>query len=245
MKEKRIPRFVLLNGLTEIVDPDQIKQITKVFRLKIGDQIIGICEEKQFLFELSSISRDLISLKNIEEIIPEQSPENNFHLKLLIPLLKNDKTELVLQKCTELGANEFQFIEFDHSVKSANNLSHKLERWQKIILEAVEQSERLKIPFINEKTIKVQDIQLASNETGIVFLERLQNNQKSFNENHLNPIPKENTTLSLIFGPEGGFSEREKNLLIQKGFYAKSLGNRILRSETAIVVGCSHCSIYQ
>jgi len=226
-----LQHFYLFDGLQTITNKEQIHQITRVLRLQQGNKLIGIHAEKEFLLEIKTLEKDCIELSTIEELIQKAS-ELPFHLKIYLPLLKGDKNELVLQKCTELGTHEFQFVEFDHSVKQHINWQHKLERWQKIIIEAVEQSERVKLPTVKE-SIAFENISLMKDESGIAFVERLEEKYK-FEETR-----KSSQKISLIFGPEGGFSAKEKILLKEKGFQNASLGERILRAETAIMAGCS------
>jgi 16S rRNA (uracil1498-N3)-methyltransferase len=228
-KNLDLDHFCLLNGLEVISDRDQIHQIAKVLRLKPEDTIIGIWQEKEFLLKIIEICTQSIKLETIEEL-ESSHKELNYYLRVLIPLLKGEKTEWVLQKCTELGVYEFQFVDLERSLKQSINWEHKLQRWQKIVTEAVEQSERVKIPII-KKPINLQDFTIQDNELGIAFIERISDN----------PTPSLNTQnykqISLLFGPEGGFTEQEKLLIKQKGFQTISLGARILRAETAIVVG--------
>lgn len=234
MISNRIPRF-FIDNLQCIANGDQIAQIRKVLRLKDGDRIIGIHRNREYLLEIIDLTKDLkfINLRVVEELKIGINRELDFRFKLFIPILKNEKTELVLQKCTELGVNEFQFVVFQNSVREMQNWKHKWNRWQKILTEACEQSERLMIPRIYEP-IGFKDIELSQNEIGVFFLERYfpdQKNTFAFNSS------EHKMNKSLIFGPEGGFSSQEKTILQEKGFRAISLGERILRSETAIIVG--------
>jgi 16S rRNA (uracil1498-N3)-methyltransferase len=233
-KIHNIPRFYLEESLISINKGEQYHQILNVFRLTEGSQIIGIYEGKEFLLEITKINKLQIELKILNEIMAENK-ELPFPLRVCMPLLKGDKTEWVLQKCTELGVMEFQFIEYSRSVKHSGNFELKTERWQKIIKEAVEQSERVVKPFI-KPTIKVSEIELREGERGIIFIERFSKttNLQTFNLNK---------PTCLVFGPEGGFSEEEKNQLLNKKFESISLGPRILRSETAIICGCSLFSV--
>ncbi|MDX1920095.1 MAG: RsmE family RNA methyltransferase [Candidatus Caenarcaniphilales bacterium] len=247
MKENsnRTPRFFLDKEPSSIEDQEQIHQIKRVLRLNTGDTIIGIFQKQEFLLRIESFEKEKITLSALE-VLPKRLVELPFHLRVCLPILKGEKNELVLQKCTELGANEFQFINFDHSVKQNLNWEHKIPRWRKIIREAVEQSERLAEPTI-KPAIDFDDLKLQENEVGIAFVERITSSALSppnpldrgnskFNGSLAPPV-KEAGEVTLIFGPEGGFGTREKELLKQKGFQEQSLGARILRAETAIIVG--------
>jgi len=229
-----------LDGVEEIHSAEQVHQITRVLRLSEGDNIIGIHDQQEFLLTIAEIKSSKITLQTVKKLEPKGT-ELQFDLKVYIPLLKGEKNEWVLQKCTELGVTEFQFVEFNHSVKQNINWTHKLERWKKIITEAVEQSERVKLPIIKE-IIPLSQVSLKENELGISLVERFNETADakgaSPRADLLFASNSNINCLSLIFGPEGGFSEAEKIILNQIGFQPKSLGKRILRAETAIVVAC-------
>ncbi len=236
----KLKRFILKN-ISEITDLKIIHQIITVLRLKENNEIIGLYENKHFLLKLKEISKNLIKLETIKEL--EENNELNFYLKVYIPLLKNDKTEFILQKCTELGVKEFQPVLFERNIKQNINYT----RWQKIIEEAVEQSERSFIPIISQ-AIHCQDIKIQQDETAIILLERI--------HPRLTPSPERGTQffvsplsggwgseISIISGPEGGFTEKEKEILL-KNFKPMSLGSRVLRAETAMIAGVSILGFY-
>lgn len=225
----RLNRFFLDKDPSSIEDPEQIHQIKRVLRLNEGDTIIGIYQKQEYLLRINSIEKNEIKLST-EEVLPASNTELSFHLRLCLPILKGEKNELIMQKCSELGVNEFQFVHFEHSVKQNLNWDHKIQRWQKIVKEAMEQSERLVEPTI-EPAISFEDLCLKEKECGIAFVERSKG-QIAFEQKK-----QEKQNISLLFGPEGGFSPKEKELIKQKGFQMLSLGSRILRAETAIIVG--------
>ena len=230
----RFPRFYLANSLNQITDTEQIKQITRVFRLNINDQIIGIYEGKEYLLKIIKLDKACLELETIKEIA--NNKELPFNLRAFLPLLKGEKNDFILQKLTEIGICEFCFVQFEYSVKQISNLEHKVQRWQKIILEAVEQSERTKVPSI-QFCESLKQIKLNPLEDGFAFVERLENKILDWD------LFKNANSKALIFGPEGGFSPSEKLQIQQKGFINISLGQRILRAETAIILGTGLCTI--
>ena len=236
-------RFVLKNNPSEtslIDDLEQVFQIRKVLRLALGDYIEGLWQNTVFRLKIICLENKQIKF----EIIDEISQVNHLKTKinLLLPILKNpDKTELILQKGTELGVHEFQFIDFEYSVKqNYNSRKTKYKRWQKIIEEAVEQSERNSIPTLHENILALKDFKNTKpNCLLLAFIERIDFKLLIIKEK-INELPlKQLDYIQVIFGPEGGFSPSEKDILKQNGFQAYSLGNSILRSETAIISGLS------
>ncbi|MES0371783.1 MAG: 16S rRNA (uracil(1498)-N(3))-methyltransferase [Mariprofundaceae bacterium] len=140
---------------------------------------------------------------------------------------KSDKIETVLQKCTELGAASFQIANSERSQFKLTDkkLASRLDRWQKIIIEAAEQSERTIIP-------------------SVVWAPSLKNIQATGNNYTLHPESvmewhkvKERistaTDITLAIGPEGGWSRKDLETLSELGFQNLSFGSRVLRTETA------------
>jgi 16S rRNA (uracil1498-N3)-methyltransferase len=145
---------------------------------------------------------------------------------------KPAKLEMVLQHATELGVSEFALIRTDNS-----NYNHEIrtDRLEKILLEAVEQCERSKVPVISQ--FKSLDEYLNGlDRVCLAALER-QNGQ-----GNLLDIPVESDCAVLI-GPEGGFSQREFELIAESKAKPFSLGSTILRNETAAILACGIVSL--
>ena len=103
--------------------------------------------------------------------------------------------------------------------------SKKIERYQKIMTEAAEQSKRVFVPKL-EPLIKLSGINQYKSESNFVAYE----NEK---QSHISSFVNKQSSITIICGPEGGFEEREIDYLIKNGFISVSLGKRILRAETA------------
>ncbi|MEG0034328.1 MAG: RsmE family RNA methyltransferase [Bacilli bacterium] len=142
---------------------------------------------------------------------------------------KGDKIELILQKCTELGVDEFILFSSERTIGkiSADKLDDKLNRYNKIVKEASQQSKRIDIPTI--KYIgKLSNLVNLDIENKLVAFENA-------NERKINLIKSVYAYASTLFitGPEGGFSTEEIDFLEKNGFETISLGKNILRCETA------------
>lgn len=236
-------RFILKdNPQTKnlINNTEQVFQIRKVLRIGVGDFIEGLWQNK--VFQLKIVDLEIKQIKFQVIAVINQTEQLQTKIDLLLPILKSpDKIELILQKATELGVHEFQFINFEHSVKQNSNLlENKYERWQKIIEEAVEQSERTSIPVLHKNILNLANINIKPiNSLLLAFIERIDFKLLSLKEKIQELKLEQLDYIQVIFGPEGGFSLNEKNILKQNGFQAYSLGNSILRSETAIISGLS------
>jgi 16S rRNA (uracil1498-N3)-methyltransferase len=152
---------------------------------------------------------------------------------VLCGLPKGDKTEYIIQKCVEAGAHEILFFLSNRCVARPDAPEKKLERWQRISEEAAKQSGRGIIPkvgwvgeFADALNVAVQkDLGLFLYETG---------ERESLNA--VLESSRQIETLALITGPEGGFAPFEADLARITGLRLCSMGQRILRCETAPVV---------
>ncbi|MDX1918188.1 MAG: RsmE family RNA methyltransferase [Candidatus Caenarcaniphilales bacterium] len=235
----QLARF-LVEDLTHISDPDQIHQIRQVLRLKTGDRIICLSEGKTHLCSLRSITNLRIELEIIEYLNPPD-PELPFELKVYLPLLKAQKIEWILQKGTELGVYSFHLTQLERCIRQDLNWQTKLPRWEKIIREAVEQSERVRLPKILP-TVDITRIGIPEpSSLRLAFIERLEETDSAHDVYQiLTQIRSTNIqSVSLITGPEGGFTDQELLALQEKEFRFLSLGRRILRAETGILAGIS------
>lgn len=140
---------------------------------------------------------------------------------------KSDKIETVLQKCTELGASSFQIANSERSqFKLADKkLASRLDRWQKITIEAAEQSERTTIPSV-VWVPSLKNIQA----TGINYTLHPESAMEWHEEKEKISTA---TDITLAIGPEGGWSRKDLETLSGLGFQNLSFGPRVLRTETA------------
>jgi 16S rRNA (uracil1498-N3)-methyltransferase len=144
-------------------------------------------------------------------------------IDLAMSIIQLDKFEVVLQKGTELGVHAFIPLITDRMELRIERVRGKEERWQKIVLEAVKQSGRSKIPEI-EQPVKFDEA-IARAGHKIVF------------DADAPPLTTDNRQPTTVFiGPEGGFSEREMALAREHSAIVQRLGPRRLRAETAAIV---------
>ena len=149
--------------------------------------------------------------------------------------------ELIIQKCTELGAFKFVPVEFSRSVVKLNSKDSfkKVDRWQKIAETAAKQSKRDLIPVV-EQLINVKELCNQIKDYDLVLL-AFENEENNNLKNELLKIKetKEKIKIAIIIGPEGGIEEKEVSLLSDSGAKVVTLGKRILRTETAALTMAS------
>jgi len=234
LKSQIEDKFVYLNGADQ-------HHLCKVLRKKIGDEI-GILDGQgsEYRARISRIESELVVAELLETIIRPAEPR--VKLKLVQSLPKAEKFELVLQKNTELGVSCFQPILSERSNLKLDlkALAKKSERWQKIIKEAAEQSGRQIIPEL--LPVLNWEKLLTLPQTGLVLIP-----WEGERECSLRQVLEAQTELpeqvTVLIGPEGGFSLAEIDQAKVYGAIPVTLGPRILRTETAGLVVAS-CIFY-
>ena len=214
---------------------EDVNHIRNVLRLEKGEQI-KICDKdlsKNYICEIFEISKEFINCKIIEET--NLDAEGNVELTVFQGLPKADKMELIIQKCTELGASSFVPVEFSRSIVKLNERDSykKIERWQKIVEMAAKQSKRDLVPEI-KNLININNLCTEIDNFDLVLL-AFENEDKNSLKNELLKIKntKDKIKIAVIIGPEGGIEEKEVDVLKNSGAKVVSLGKRILRTETA------------
>ena len=211
---------------------DDSYHITKVMRNKIGDKIEVVIDKKLYICEIVEL-KDLVKVQRIEEVICDS--ELPCFVAIAQSLVKEQKMDLILQKSCELGVSEIIPINATRSiVKLDKKETKKLDRWNKILKEASEQSKRVVIPKVNE----IMDIKDLTNlDYDIKILCTVNELSMSLKK----VLDKDLTNLKILFviGPEGGFTDNEEKILIDNGFISTSFGKRVLRTETASLYALS------
>lgn len=200
-----------------------LNHIKNVMRMKENDKIIVVYEESSYI---CSLNKDLLSA-DIEKTFKNE--ENIPKFLVYVPLLQEEKMSYILKHGTELGITDFVVVEYERCKYKLPKKDHekKLIRWNKIIKEAAEQSYRINKPSL-EKIINVKDIESTQNVNIMCSLDK--NNVKKICK--VLTTENCNDTISLVFGPEGGLSKNEEDVLSEKGFTKTSLGESVLRTET-------------
>ena len=213
-----------------IVLTGETAQHAKVLRLKEGEQVLA-CDGAGFecVCAVAGYDSREVELRVLER--REAASEASVHVSIYMGFPKSDKLEHVIQKATELGADEIIAFPAARSVSRPDekSLKKKLERWQKIAASAAEQSGRGRIP-----QILVLESYAAALERAAVADKALM-----FYENERATTLRmalesgEFKSISLMTGPEGGLEEKEVQQAIDAGLRVCTLGRRILRCETA------------
>jgi 16S rRNA (uracil1498-N3)-methyltransferase len=208
-------------------DKEESRHIIKVLRKKDSD-ILHVTNGLGLLFEteitLASDNKCIVQVLSIKK-----SPEPKFRLHLAVaPTKMNDRFEWFLEKATEIGIQEITPVICDRSERKVINL----ERFEKIILSAMKQSNETYLPKLNE-AISFKEFIKQKNK-GLQLIAHCEETDKK----SLKEVLKPNENVTILIGPEGDFSDKEIALALENNFQPVMLGNTRLRTETAAVVAC-------
>ena len=199
-------------------------------RLTIGEKIILLDNSGwEFETKIKELNKKMATAAIISKHQNKNEPERD--VWLFQSLIKQDKFEWVLQKCTEIGVSHFVPIISERSEKKDLNF----KRTNKIIKEAAEQSERGKLPTL-QPVLKLEDFSPVNGQMLLIAFDPsglLVHNSKFI-------IPdSENTKIGIFVGPEGGWTEKELSWFKSLNVQVFNLGPRILRAETAAIVAAT------
>lgn len=214
---------------------EDVHHIGRVMRMKIGDHIWVVFNESKTASA---------AITNIEDTFVEveilgwepQNKELPVQITVASGLPKGDKLEWIIQKGTELGAFEFVPFIADRSVVKWDKKKEvkKIERWNKIAKEAAEQAHRQVLPSVHPPFTLTELIEYSNQFTCklVAYEEAAKEGETSSFAKALQTA-KAGDSFFIVYGPEGGLSEKEKDVLINNNFVICGLGPRILRTETA------------
>ena len=212
-----------------ILSAELLHQFIDVLRFKEGEKIILLDNSgDEYLMEIIKISKKEISGKIIEKRKNEAEP--NLQIRLFFALTKNqEKFEWVLQKGTEVGVSEFVPLITERTERQSLS---KIDRLQRILKEAAEQSGRGIVPKLSEikilkKLFTDEEIQKGKN-----ILAHPEGKQSLKQVLEIKGVSE----INIYIGPEGGFSPLEIENAEEAGFFVFNLGKKILRAETAAIV---------
>ena len=219
------PKNIIENS-TILLSKEHTHYVANVMRMKRGSNINFFNKDGEWLSEIIFLDKNRIEIKFINKI---KEPSKLINIELAICLVKKAPMETVLQKATELGVSKIVPIVSDRTeIKELN-----LERANKIVIEATEQSNQMSPPEISEVT-KLKNY-IEALESKILFFADVNSSNK------LEPKSfKSGITNCILIGPEGDFSPSERELILKKSNVVPfSLSKNILRADTAVISAIS------
>lgn len=218
----------------QIYDKENYNHIARSLRAKVGEKLLLIDENQiQYETKISEINNSAITAE-IENFYPSKR-FLDFELYLAQSPLRSDAQNTIIEKATELGVAGIYPVLTDNCALNKSVVSKKIEKWQKIMYESSKQCERANVPKCFDMTLLENLLSDNKFDKIIVFAERIAT--KTIRDFYnLSPVKKGDRVL-VIIGPEGGFSDSEFEFFRQKNLDMITLGDLILRAETAVIVG--------
>ena len=212
-------------NLTAKLDKSQSHYVSKVMRIKENEVFSLFNESGEWEAKILGISKSIVEFNVTKQL---RQKENFKELWLAFSPIKSNYFNFMIQKATELGVTKFLPIIFDRTIVRKINK----ERLEKVIIEAAEQSNRIQVPNIEDP----QNLRnfLDKNDVDLIFTDLNSDNNK------LDLKKLSNKPTCIVVGPEGDFSETEREeILSYKGVQAIKINENILRSETAVISAIS------
>jgi 16S rRNA (uracil1498-N3)-methyltransferase len=204
---------------------DDAKHLTQVLRVEAG-QIYEISDNRDVYLAEVTLARKAQVVFQITDRLP--APEPAVPLTLLVALIRFERLETIIEKATELGVTTIQLVKAERSERGLDLAAPKrMARWQRIALEASQQSRRARLPEILAPVPFRGALEAAA-------AHRLFLDEERTGRSILDLVPSRGTT-ALLVGPEGGWPAHERDAALEAGWSPVSLGPLVLRTETAAI----------
>lgn len=233
----RIPRFYIDSPLSvgEIISLSKEKahHLSHVLRLRSGDELC-LFNNSGYEFNAKVIT---LAKKHAEVEVQTSNHvdnESSLDLTLCLGISRGQHMDYSIQKAVELGVNKIipLMSEFSNVKIQNERINNKMQHWQNIIISAAEQCGRNRLATLSEPVSFTKCITTESLATRIIL--------HPGSEESMSTISVDDKTLSIVIGPEGGFSDAEINEALESQVLPVRLGPRILRAETAVVSALSN-----
>lgn len=209
---------------------DLCHHLTRVLRVRVGEQL-RFSDNESWYYDATAeeVGKNAVTFAVNRRYPIDDEPR--YEVTLIQCLPRGDKTEQVLQKCTELGASRFILAESENSQirLKPDKKVEKQQRWQKVVASAAEQCGRGRIPVVLPPQKLIDAVAEAAKDSDLLFCYEHETN-RSFRET-VQSFTKNKITV--IIGPEGGFSPQEAEAIRKLDGHSVTMGKRILRAETA------------
>ena len=206
--------------------------INKVLRMKPGQKIqVFNGSGGYYDAEITAVERRAVTVIPLQHISEER--ESNLKITLVQGISRGRRMDYTIQKAVELGVNQIVplFTEFSNVKLEGSRIQNRLTHWRSVIINACEQCKRTRVPGITGPVTLSDWISGDQHPLKIILDPGSGKNMREIN-------PRE-PLISLISGPEGGFSETEITTAVEAGYQAIGLGPRVLRTETAAISALS------
>jgi len=220
------PKSLSIN-LTGKLDKSQSHYVNKVMRIKVNEVFSLFNGSEEWEAEIKEILKGIVKFNITKQL---RQKENTQEIWLAFSPIKSNYFNFMIQKSTELGVTKFLPIIFDRTIVRKINK----ERLEKIIIEATEQSNRINVPTLEKPKNLKKFLSDYKGKVDLIFAD-LNSKNKNLDIKELSKKP-----ICLIIGPEGDFSEFEREEILSfEGVKALKININILRAETAAISAIS------
>ena len=216
-----------VSGTRAVLVGDHANHLSRVLRARVGQEFDVTTGDQVRRGRISAIAQDRVEF----ELGAEVPARFAVQVTIALSIFKFDRMEWAIEKCTELGATRIvPVIARRTEPHLASAAARRVERWRRIALQAAEQSRRVSPPDVSDP-LKFKDavalpgslrLVLSESETSVMLIEVFQSASRQ-------------GEVVLALGPEGGWTDEELKSFQDAGWISASLGNRILRAETAAI----------
>ena len=214
-----------------VIEGSDVNHIKNVLRMKCGEKIrISSASGRNFYCEIAELSGGMVRADIVEELEEDTELPNKIYLFQGLP--KSDKMEFIVQKAVELGVHEIIPVSMKNCVVKLDEkkAASKVNRWQEIAKSAAKQSKRSLIPSVAMPLSYKLAVERAK-ELDIVLVP-YENERGMQATREVIAVIEPGQSIGIFIGPEGGFDSSEIEF-VREDAHLISLGNRILRTETA------------
>ena len=215
-------------NLSSKLNKSQSHYLTKVMRVKVEEFFSLFNQSGEWEAKINEILKGIVEFTVLKKL---REKDNEKNIWLAFAPIKSNFFNFMIQKATELGVTKFVPIITDRTIVRKINY----ERVEKIIIEASEQSNRMSVPKVEKIQNLNSFLEKNNNKINIIFGDLNTENQ------NLDPkIKNEDKPICIIIGPEGDFTESEREQILNfKGVQSLKINNNILRTETAVISALS------
>ena len=220
---------------TATLTGNQANHLFRVLRAEVGTEFDVLAGERVWRSAITTANEDSVTFQLLEKVAASAA----LPLTVLLSVFKFDRFEWAVEKLTELGVAKIEPVVSRRTEKHLGQAAtNRVERWRRIAVEAAKQSRRASIPVIADPR-PLRDAILSTDKAAIRLLLAEQEMEQTLLQVLQAQTPDNPQKFVIAIGPEGGWTADEVSLFSEQDWQAVTLGNTILRAETAAITAAA------